>query len=240
MNSDLTAEVVTYLRTLTAKPQPSEHLDQTSRLDQAIHLPKTTGDQGPLDALEITSAYNESPWNLDKRAGQHIVGFDVPDFPIEICWSGEIPLQSDREFFALLNETIVSLRNLRSREEFELKQAIVNLGQDISHLAAPTSPKSDMYEWREAFSLYIDYGIFFSAVENENESRNGFLSPTYKRLQAFFSKLQEDNFPRRFKRHESRTAIQEFKRINLALLRNLQFQELNETAVSKILKSMLF
>ncbi|MCJ1236082.1 hypothetical protein MMC14_004059 [Varicellaria rhodocarpa] len=129
----------------------------------------------------------------------------------------------------------MSLRNLRTREEFELKQAIVKLGQDVAHLAAPTSRKSDMYEWREAFSLYIDYGMFFSTIGNENESRNGISSLAYKRLQAFFSKL-EDNFPRRFKRHESRTAIQEFGSVNLSLLRNLKFQELSETAMSKILE----
>ena len=149
----------------------------------------------------------------------------------------EVPLRYDSEFFHILSLELSELQALQAREKIELTKEIGRLGQDIGKLAAPPEGfvKTDMYAWREVLSLYTDSKIFFSTNERDDFRRDS--STAQKQLQYFSSKVRELKIARSFNRKESHAVLENFLYINLALLRNLKFQELNSTAMTKILKS---
>ena len=152
----------------------------------------------------------------------------------------EITLRTDSDFFRLLSLELLELHKLQSTEEAALGREITQLAQDISKVAEPsrTLMRTDLYAWREIFSLYAESKIFFSTNERDEFSRNS--RTAQKQLMAFSSKLQTIGFPDKLKKRESRYALDRFFQINRTLLRNLKFQELNVTAMTKILKSMYY
>ena len=160
----------------------------------------------------------------------------LEDFP-EASRRVEVPLRSDSEFFRLLNLELSKLNALQLREQAQLMVEISCLGKDISKLARPSQDlkRTDIYAWREIFSAYIDSKIFFSTTELETFHRNS--ATAQKQLQVFSSRVHELGVLKTLKK-ESRVALDRFLRINLTLLRNIKFQELNGTAMAKILKSM--
>lgn len=149
----------------------------------------------------------------------------------------EVPLRYDSEFFQILGLELSELHALQAREKSELTKEICKLGSDIGKLAAPPEglAKTDMYAWREVLSLYTDSKIFFSTNERDDFRRDS--STAQKQLQYFSSKVRELKIARSFYRKGSQAVLERFLYINLALLRNLKFQELNSTAMTKILKS---
>lgn len=149
----------------------------------------------------------------------------------------EVPLRHDNEFFHILGLELSELRALQAREKSVLTKEICRLGQDIGKLAAPPErfAKTDMYAWREVLSLYTDSRIFFSTNERDNFRRDS--STAQKQLQFFSSKARELKIAGSFYRKESHAVLERFLYINLTLLRNLKFQELNSKAMTKILKS---
>ena len=153
----------------------------------------------------------------------------------------ETPLEFDSTFFRLLSNDILCLNALRAKEESALKQDVNSIGQDISRLIVHSAvsdkmlSKTDLYTWREAFSLYLDCQIFFSILEQEKHDRTSYAAQ--ERLRDFFAKLEERGLPHKFMKSESKVALQGFMRMNISLLQNLKFQELNATAARKILKS---
>lgn len=158
------------------------------------------------------------------------------DYP-EASRRVEVPLRSDSEFFRLLNLELSELNALQLREQAQLVVEISCLGKDISKLARPSQglKRTDLYAWRDIFSAYTDAKIFFSTTERDIFHRNS--ATAHKQLQVFSSRIHELGVLKTLKK-ESRIALDRFLRINLTLLRNLKFLELNGTAMTKILKSM--
>ena len=149
----------------------------------------------------------------------------------------EVPLRHDHEFFQMLRSGVSGLDNLQKGEEAELVKEIGSIGQEIAKIAAPSqSPaRTDMYAWREIFSLYIDSQVFFSTSEQDRCARDTRMAE--KQLQQFSSRLRGVNATQGFRRKESPLVLDRFLQLNLVLLRNLRFQELNTTAMTKIMKS---
>lgn len=149
----------------------------------------------------------------------------------------EVPLTSDSTFFRLLVLDMSSLDALQSREVGELNSVIIDLGQGISHVVDPSkyNRKTDMSAWREIFKLYTESDIFFSTNEQSHSSHNSVAAQAH--MQAFLTKLGILNLAKQLKRADSRRLLNEFVGLNMTLLRNLKFQELNTTATMKILKS---
>jgi E3 ubiquitin-protein ligase BAH len=83
-----------------------------------------------------------------------------------------------------------------------------------------------MYRWRELFDLYLQAGVFFSTHELDRGRRDSTAAAQQRGLKNLF------------KLPASHQALDRFIRINITLLRNLKFQEINQKAISKILKSM--
>ena len=149
----------------------------------------------------------------------------------------EVPLRHDHEFFQMLRSGVLRINTLQTDEKAELTKEIESLGRDIAKTATPShsSRSTDMYLWREVFSLYTSAQVFFSTSEQENHTRD--VQTAEKQLQYFSNKLRELNSTQKFRRRESYVALDRFLHLNTILFRNLRFQELNKKAMVKILKS---
>ncbi|MCJ1394965.1 hypothetical protein MMC18_007846 [Xylographa bjoerkii] len=149
----------------------------------------------------------------------------------------EVPLVNDSTFFKMLNRDMSSLDVLRSKQEAELSANICDLGEAVARLAPPSQSgqKTDLQPWRDVFSLYNESNIFFSTHEQDQFNRTPAIAQV--QMQGFLDKLKDLGFSKKFQKNGSHIALHRFIAINLSLLKNLKFQELNLTARIKILKS---
>lgn len=149
----------------------------------------------------------------------------------------EVPLTFDAEFFDSLQGDVSSLDTLQAYEQKTLHNEIKELGHQISKVARPSKVnKTDLRRWQELFDLYLQAGIFFSTNELDHGSRNSTVA--LKQLQWFQAEASSKGIAKSFKLTASREALDKFLSINLTLLNNLKFQEMNQMAVAKILKSL--
>ncbi|KXH26694.1 hypothetical protein CSIM01_02995 [Colletotrichum simmondsii] len=147
----------------------------------------------------------------------------------------EVPLVFDSEFFDILQSDVNNLDALQAKEEKAMVMEIVALRQEISHLTKPSRlSKSDLARWRAIFELYLDAQVFFSTNEQDHGSRTS--QTAAKQLQWFQEEITKRNLVKSFKIAESREALVRFLSLNAVLLKNLQFQEINQVAIYKILK----
>lgn len=148
----------------------------------------------------------------------------------------EVPLTFDVEFFELLQGDVTNLNMLQAGEQKRMTDEIVALSTDITNLARPSKfSKTDLYRWRELFDIYLQAGIFFSTHELDHGSRDSTIA--LRQLEWFQSEVTKRGLVDSFKLPASRQALNRFININMMLLWNLKFQEINQKAITKILKS---
>ena len=153
----------------------------------------------------------------------------------------EIPIQNAKAFFQILCIEVEGLSALRRTQIDEMKQHIDQLSAALRSVAVPpedgTSRKSDLYAWREIFSMYSGCEIFVSNREQDRSVHDSLSAQ--ERFQKFSKMVEDSQVLRRLKRKESRRALEHFVGINAQLLNNLKFKELNMTAMTKILKKLV-
>ncbi|KAG8424270.1 hypothetical protein J3458_001080 [Metarhizium acridum] len=147
----------------------------------------------------------------------------------------EVPLVCDAEFFDMLQSDVNSLDALQTEEEGKMTAEVVKLGKEVSFVCRTSRfSKSDLARWRRVFELYLDAEVFFSTHERDHGTRSSQMA--LKQLQWFQAEVEKGHLARDFKLRESQMAFSRFVNLNLSLLKNLQFQELNKLAIVKILK----
>ncbi|KAK3384738.1 SPX domain-containing protein [Podospora didyma] len=151
----------------------------------------------------------------------------------------KIPLNADSRFFNMLQTEVSELDTLQSQERKAMNSGIHILGSEISEVAKPRKgllhlSKSDLYRWREIFELYLAAQVFFSTVEVAGGSRTS--EKAQQQLVWFQEEVGKRQLLRKFKLEASAVAYARFLDLNAMLLQNLQFQELNQMAVTKIIK----
>lgn len=147
-----------------------------------------------------------------------------------------MPLVFDGEFFHMLQQEVNGLDALQAQEEKSMTEEIVALGHQVSHLTKPSRlSKNDLARWRAIFELYLEAQVFFSTYEQDHGTRDS--SAAARQLQWFQDQVAQRNLAQQFKMVQSREALVRFLNINALLLKNIRFQEINRTAVYKILKS---
>jgi len=150
----------------------------------------------------------------------------------------EVPLTFDAEFFEILQGDMTTLDSLHAEEQKSMTEEIRTLGKEIVKVTNPSKhSKSDLERWRELFDIYLQARVFFSTNELDHGSRNSAVA--LKQLQWFQAEVTKRGLVKSFKVPGSREAFNMFININLTLLRNIKFQEINQLAISKILKSTL-
>ncbi|KAK3904786.1 SPX domain-containing protein [Staphylotrichum tortipilum] len=151
----------------------------------------------------------------------------------------KIPLNSDGRFFSLLQTDVTELDSLQDEERQSMNDRIRVLGAEIAEVAKPRKglvkfSKSDLYRWREIFELYLAAQVFFSTNEAAGGLRKS--DKAQKQLVWFQDEVNKRQLPQKFKIASSAAAYTQFLTLNATLLQNLQFQELNQTAITKIIK----
>ncbi|KAF1988173.1 RING-14 protein-like protein [Aulographum hederae CBS 113979] len=148
----------------------------------------------------------------------------------------EVPLSSDSEFFSMLQDELSGLTELQEQEKFQLNRQVLALSHAVAKITESSSSKSkhDLQQWRKIFELYLSGNIFFSTAEQDHGAHN--YAKAHQRLQKFTKDLNSQVKMTVFKRKESQVFLQQFLSINLELLQNLKYQEMNFTAMNKILK----
>jgi hypothetical protein len=160
---------------------------------------------------------------------------NLPDSAYEVI---EVPLVFDGEFFDMLQQEVNSLDALQVEEERAMVGEIATLGRDVSHLTKPSRlSKNDLSRWRAIFELYLEAQIFFSTYEQDHGARTS--KTAARQLQWFQDEVSKRNLASQFKMAQSKVALARFLNLNALLLKNVQFQEINRTAVQKILKSKI-
>ena len=148
----------------------------------------------------------------------------------------EVPLVFDGEFFNILQSDVDSLDALQQQEEKSMESDILVLGEEVSAVTKPSKfSKSDLNRWREIFDLYVDAQVFFSSHELDHGSRSS--TKALQQLVWFQKEVHSRDLLNKFKMPSSRLAYTRFLQLNATLLQNLKFQEINKTAITKILKS---
>ena len=148
----------------------------------------------------------------------------------------EVPLVFDSEFFELLQKDVQELERLQAEERQKMTQEITELGKEVSRAAKPSRfSKNDMSTWRKIFELYLDAEVFFTTHERDHGNRSS--KTALKQLQWFQNEIEKRNLPQKFTIRESNQTFSKFLNLNVTLLKNIQFQELNRLAVYKIIKS---
>lgn len=226
VDASLSPETATYLQSLASMTAVKRiQIPEVSDTNQTL-TPNGVGAEPGGRASSISEPLNGIEYDTS-----------LPE-PIMVNYQKvEVPLRHDSEFFHILGLELSELHALQAREKAVLTKEICRLGQDIGKLAAPPErfAKTDMYAWREVLSLYTDSRIFFSTNERDNFRRDS--STAQNQLQFFSSKVRELKISGSFYWKESHAVLERFLYINLTLLRNLKFQELNSRAMTKILKS---
>lgn len=148
----------------------------------------------------------------------------------------EVPLVFDGEFFNILQTDVDSLDVLQEQEEKSMESDVKVLGEQVSAVAKPTKKfaKSDLNRWREIFDLYLDAQVFFSSHELDHGARTS--NKAVQQLIWFQKEVANRDLLSKFKVPSSRVAYARFLQLNATLLQNLKFQEINKTAITKILK----
>lgn len=150
----------------------------------------------------------------------------------------KVPLTFDSEFFGLLEHGLCGVDYLQQQEQSQMSEEVRDIGRMISRVATPSRSSTDLARWREIFELYIQANVFFSASERDHGIRSA--SAASKQLQWFSDEASKRQPGKHVKSHESHAALDQFIRLNVRLIRNLKFQEINQTAMFKILKSTSF
>ena len=148
----------------------------------------------------------------------------------------EVPLVFDAEFFDILQNDVNNLDALQQEEQETLRKEVATLGHEVAAVTKPSRySKNDISRWRELFELYLDAQIFFSTHERDHGARKSDVA--LRQLMWFQNQVRDRKLVEHFKLPASRDAYTRFMELNATLLRNLKFQEINKTAIKKILKS---
>lgn len=168
------------------------------------------------------------------------------------------PLTADTEFLDTLTGALSNLSNLQHTQREQFLTNTESLCSAVARVASPYATKSDLYVWREIFSLWVEMQIF----ESERERDRGELSvdESERRLKHFADELAKRGWgadappsgsgggggrmARRkvstggsgMKDQASLEALDDFLRLNVALLDVKKFQRVNVEAARKILK----
>ncbi|KAH8891684.1 hypothetical protein GQ53DRAFT_648376 [Thozetella sp. PMI_491] len=147
----------------------------------------------------------------------------------------EVPLAADRTFFDMVQTDVSKLDQLQHEEQRSMNADIASLGKEVAEVAQPTRfSRSDLYRWREIFELYLSAQVFFSTHEDSHGSRDS--TRAHRQLVWFQAEVQKRELHGRFKLASSTNAYARFLALNAKVLQSLRFQELNQRALTKIIK----
>ena len=182
---------------------------------------------------EQPSYSNDFPFP-QPRDGQEAETLDKDEHKLETV---EVPLTADSEFFQTLRQELARLDDLQKAEYTLLQNEINELSKELRILRASKSKRSkkETDTWRRILELYSDAEVFLSSHEADAGARDA--AHAQKQLQSFTKTVSTQQKKAAFALgDEGNAALTRFLRINVKLLRLIKFQEINRTALTKIMK----
>jgi E3 ubiquitin-protein ligase BAH len=151
----------------------------------------------------------------------------------------QVPLVSDSSFFSLLETELNGLASLQEIEQTRLTNEIKAVGTMLSKATGADSKgaKADLTHWRRLFELYLDSRVFFIATEKDHTTYDS--RKATKQWTEFLNKAQDAKLLEKWKVQDSKVVLRKFLTVNVELLKSMRFQEMNQMAMTKILKSKL-
>lgn len=127
-----------------------------------------------------------------------------------------INLEYDSEFFALLNQALTALTELMTAEKTAFMASVKELAAIVTNTSSPSKNKSDMYAWREVFSLWVEAEIFEGERETDRGERA--IQEIERRLKWFVDQVGRRKLAKKMKSKDSRRALERFVTLNQELL----------------------
>ncbi len=120
-----------------------------------------------------------------------------------------------------------------------MRLEVVALGDAVASVVDRTGirGRSDLDPWRDICGVYLQAAIFMP--ENAANKAPRAAVDARQKFQKFINELESHGLRRRLRYPKSRQALEHFLKINMRILSNVYFQELNLSAVTKILKSTM-
>lgn len=143
-----------------------------------------------------------------------------------------IPLNIDSEFLTLLAQALNSLAILQTAQKTTFASSVALLAREVSLVSSPSRPRSDLYIWREIFSLWVEAQIFESERERDRGERT--VEDAELKLGWFVDQVAVRGLAKKMRHKESRVALEKFIKLNVELLDMKRFQMANEEAARKI------
>ncbi|KAK4556420.1 hypothetical protein LTR86_006564 [Recurvomyces mirabilis] len=219
-------------------------LDATLTEETKVGLQKlaqhetTVGHQNPHLAPHATHAvlgHNGGPVTQERTVSP-------PPDTSDAKWV-QIPLAAAKDFFDLLGPKLDQLEQLRIVETEKLEMEILDLGDMVEDVVEPVREGyeavrevnyRDLYFWREMFRMYMENPIFYDSTEQRRGAVTYAEAKT--RLEAYKQQLKDTGLLAKMKTPEARKAAKQFLKLNVDILSIMRFQEMNNRAMTKILK----
>ncbi|KAF8936555.1 hypothetical protein BGZ58_004017 [Dissophora ornata] len=143
-----------------------------------------------------------------------------------------IELTADTAFFDQLGDEISQLSKLQLANKHKFESKVEDLGKILTVVSSPNN--KDMYTWREILRVYLDAQVFVGDQESDRSTRSS--EKAQKQLQWFLTEMDRSKLVHKFKQPKSKIAFNTFFQLNSELITMKQFRELNQMAMTKILK----
>ncbi|KAG0201444.1 hypothetical protein BGX28_005725 [Mortierella sp. GBA30] len=143
-----------------------------------------------------------------------------------------IELTADTAFFDQLGDEVSQLSKLQEANKHEFEAKVEDLRKILTVVASPQN--KDMYTWREILKMYLDAQVFIGDQETDRSTRSS--EKAQKQLQWFLAEMERSKLVHKFKQSKSKIAFNKFFQLNSELITMKQFKELNQMAMTKILK----
>src|SRR6202041_4024059 len=84
-----------------------------------------------------------------------------------------------------------SIDNVQAQQKARLTSEVSEMGNKVMAVTRPSSSKaiSDLYAWRELFSLYRDASVFFSSTERDRGAHTA--EQARERMQWFANQVEK-------------------------------------------------
>lgn len=224
-------KIVPYLK-ITLNNSETEHMSQDRIQELAQQI------KAKIDKALSTDDEDHHIVEIKEEDDQLILSPTSTHTPLDELVSVQnneiiVMLKSDSKFFKMLNLELENLDKIRQHEEARLIQAINSISDDVLLL---TKKRSDLYNWRELFRIYLDSEVFFRYNETSLPHLERNAVQVKRNMDEFMSRVEKTQLLQKFNKKRSITAYKQFVEINDRLLKILQFQAINTTALRKILK----
>ncbi|KAG0294570.1 hypothetical protein BGZ96_000918 [Linnemannia gamsii] len=211
------------------QPQPAHELNQdlstTPGADAAV-LPPPVSE--PIITLITPGAAAENADKTGYQAGNSTILTTEEDGKRVLV----IELTADTAFFDQLGEEVSQLSKLQQANKMEFESKVEDLSKILTVVSSPYN--KDMYIWREILKIYLDAQVFVGDQETDRSTRSSGKAQT--QLQWFLKEMERSKLTHKFKQTKSKIAFNTFFQLNSELITMKQFKELNQMAMTKILK----